>query len=419
MKRKIVLTLALTFLIFFVVEPALAYMGGGGMGGGGGQQMGGGNSQQGGEGDGQQMGGWGRASDMMESGRSMRAERGMDGMGFMYSAGNAYGSYVTFIIDNQTGNVLNYGVMGNSLFNISIANFNYKSTSAQGSVTLVSNNDGSTIIQLHDNPAAVINILTSKGISVTFTLADGVNATKEDNFVRIESGGIVGYIVGTGTGTSSVSGTQIKLDAPPNSAVVFRAAPINMPMFDHMYRGFSQEIARNRMGMEIALGRNGTYDSINYSTRMQMRVQTMESNRIRLLVNATEQSGRIIAINLDNTSLVIGARERLRIHYDGQPMDCVNDPNIVFNGTDRPLCWISPIQEGVRAQLMIYVPHFSEHTIDIAVEPEVIGTPAATQTASPAITTVKPATTPKTPGFGLIVSLIGLLAWAFFRRRNK
>ena len=418
MKRKIVLTLAFTFLIFFVVEPAMASMGGGGMGGGGGQQMGGDNSQQGGEGGRQQMGSWGRASDMMDYGRSMRAGQGMYGMGFMYSAGNAYGSYVTFIIDNQTGNILNYGVMGNSLFNISIENFNYKSTSSQGSITWVSNSDGSTIIQLHDNPAAVINILTSKGRSVTFTLADGVNATKEDNFVRIESGGIVGYIVGNGTVTSSVSGTQVKLDALPNGAVVFRAAPINMPMFNHMDREFSQEIARNRMGMEIALGRNGTYDSINYSTMMHMGVQAMERNRIRLLVNSTEPSGRIIAINLDNTSLIVGAHDKLRIDYDGQPINCVNDPNIVFNGTDRPLCWMSPIQEGVRAQLMIYVPHFSEHTIDIVVEPEVTGTPAATQTVSPAITNVKPAT-PKAPGFGLIVSLFGFLTWAFLRRRNK
>jgi hypothetical protein len=68
---------------------------------------------------------------------------------------------------------------------------------------------------------------------------------------------------------------------------------------------------------------------------------------------------------------------------------------------------------------MMYVPHFSEHTIDIVVEPEVTGTPTATQTVSPAITTVKSEATPKAPGFGLMVSLVGLLTWSFFRRRNK
>jgi hypothetical protein len=239
MKQFIILTLAFALLMFSVVEPALASIGSEGMGSGG---MGSGD--MGG-------GGWGM---------------GMYGMGFIYTDGNAYGSYVTFTIDNQTGNIINYSVMGTTLFNISITNFDYNSTSSQGSITWVSNTNGSTIIQLHDNPAAVINILTNRGISVTFTLAKNVTAAKEDNFVRIESGGVVGYIVGTGTVTSSISGTQVKLDASPNSAVVFRAAPVNMPMFDNMYRGFSQEIARNRMGMEIALGRNGTYDSINYST---------------------------------------------------------------------------------------------------------------------------------------------------------
>jgi hypothetical protein len=314
------------------------------------------------------MGSRGKASDMMGQGKSLREGQGMHGMGFVSSAGNAYGEYVTFTIDNQTGNVLDYGVVGTALFNISIANFNYKSTNTQGSITLVSSTDGSTLIRLYDDPAAVINILTTKSISVTFTLANGATATKEDDLVRVEAGNIQGYIAGTGAVTSSVSGTQVKVEVPPGSAVIFHAAPVNMPMSDNMYRRFSEEIARNRMGIEIALGSNGTYSFVNYSSGMQMMVQSMEQDRIRLVLNATEPSGRIVAINLDNTSLVVGANKRLRINYDGMPMQCVDDPDIVFNGTDSPLCWISPVQNGARAQIMMYIPHFSEHNIDIVVE---------------------------------------------------
>lgn len=385
MKRYIIIALTAVVLMSIVVEPVLGA-------------------------DGRQMG-KGRASDMMEQGKGMRAGQGMHGLGFMHSAGNAYGEYVTFTIDSQTGAILNYGIAGTTLFNISIANFNYKSTSAQGSVTRITNTDGSTTIQLHDNPAAVINILTKNSISITFALADGATATKENNSVRIESGNVTGYIVG-GNITSAVSGTQVKVDAPSNSAVVFRAAPVNMPAFGDMYRKFSQAIAKNRMGMEIALGRNGTYSAINYSERMQLRVQAMERARISLQVNATEPSGRIIAINLDNTSLIVGAGERLRIRYDNQTLQCTDDQDAVFNGTDRPLCWISPMQEGARAQLMLYVPRFSEHTIDILVEPET-GTPAAT------ITTTQAVITPKAPGFGLMVSLAGLLTWALLAKRRK
>lgn len=388
MKRYVVLALTIIFLLFIIAEPVLAQMGG------------------------SQMGGRGKASDMMEKGKSVRAERGMHGLGFMHSAGNAFGEYVTFTIDNQTGNVLDYGIDGIALFNISIADFNYTSTSSQGSITRVSYDDRSTIIQLHDNPAAVINILTNKSISIIFTLAGGVNATNEDNFVRIESDSVVGYI--TGTVSSSVSGTEVKVNASPNSAVVFRAAPVNMPMFDHMHRRFSQEIARNRVGLEAAFGSNRTYNSINYSEGLQMNVQEMDEDRIRLRINATGPAGHIIALNLDNSSLVIGDRARLRIHYDGRPLDCVDDSNIVFNETDRPLCWISPVQDRVRAQLIIHVPNYSEHTIDIVVEPEVIETPA-NLTASP---TAGP--TPEAPGFGLMISLAGLLTWAYLaRRRNK
>lgn len=400
MKRYIVLVTVFVFLLCFAVEPALA-------------QMYGKEQQQ------QQMGGWGKASDMMEYGNTVRNQQGMHGMGFIHSAGNTYGEYVTYTIDSQTGAVLDYGVMGNALFNISITDFNYKSTSSQRSMTLISNTDGSTVVQLHDNPAAVINILTNKRIRAIFTLAEGVTATKEDNLIRIESGNVPGYIAGTGTISSSVSGNQVNVDIPADSAVVFRVSPVNMPVYNNLHQRFSQEIARNGIGMEVAIGRNRSYNAINYSERLHLRIQELNQDRISLQINATEPAGKIIAINLDNTSLVLKERDRLRIHYDGQPLQCVDDANMIFNATDRPVCWISPIQDRVRAQLMIHIPRYSEHTIDIVVEPEATATPTLTTPEVPTNTTGMPAETPKTPGFEVLVSLMGLLVWVILARRHN
>lgn len=399
MKRQIVLYMVFAFIMFSAIEPVLA-------------QMYGKELQQ------QQMGGRGKAFEMMEYGKTIRSQQGMHGMGFMRSAGKAYGEYVTFAIDSETGAVLNYGVIGNPLFNISITDFNYSSTVSNGSVTWVSNTDGSTIVQLHDNPASVINIFTNKNVTVNFTLADGVNATREDNLIKIESGSVVGYIAGTGIAFSSVSGNQVKAEASSKSTVVFRSSPVNIPIYNNMHQRFSQEIARNRIGMEVAIGRNRSFNVINYSAGLQLRIQEMEKNRIRLQINATEPAGKIIAINLDNTSLVLRERDTLRIHYDGQPMQCVDDPNIFFNATDRPLCWVSPIQDRLRAQLMIYVPRFSEHTIDIVVESEATATPTETAPEVPINITVKPTGTPKIPGFGVMFSLVGLLIWVILARRR-
>ncbi len=149
-----------------------------------------------------------------------------------------------------------------------------------------------------------------------------------------------------------------------------------MPMADNLHKRISQEIEDDRMGMEIAFGRNRTFSAVNYSERMNLSVNEMERDRIRLSINATEPAGRIITMNLDNSSLVIGAGERLRINYDGEPLDCGDNPDMIFNGTDRPLCWISPVQDS-KAQIMFYVPHYSQHTIDILVEPEATPTETA------------------------------------------
>jgi hypothetical protein len=388
MKRYILVIFIAACLLISISGPVIARMGGGSMGGG-------------------QMGERGRAFDMMNQGMGLRGGQGMHGLGFMHSGENAFGEYVTFTVDNRTGNVIDYGVAGIPLFDIGIADFSYDSTTEAGSITRISNTDGSILVQLHDNPAGIINIITNKNISVTFTLADGVNASKEDKLVKIESGSLVAYIAGTGIITTSVSSTAVVVEASGDSAMVFRASPVNMPMFDNMGQRFSQEIAGNRLGMEIAFGRNRTYNAINYSADMHVRVQAMEQDRIRMFVNSTDPTGRVISMNLDNSSLVIGARERLRIHYDGTPLQCVNDPNIVFNGTDRPLCWISQEQDRARAQVMIHVPDFSEHTIDIVVEPE---EPVTQETPEPG------GSAKSTPGFGAAVSVAGVLILAYRKR---
>ncbi len=93
---------------------------------------------------------------------------------------------------------------------------------------------------------------------------------------------------------------------------------------------------------------------------------------------------------------------------------------MVFNGTDRPLYWISPIQDRTRAQLLIHVPDFSQHIIDIVVESEEVEEPEETESVTITPTTTPTATqTSESPGFGLIISLIGLITMAYLRYRRN
>ncbi len=314
-----------------------------------------------------------KASKMMEEGKSMRMEHDMEGMGFLSSGDNSYGEYVTFTIDAPNGSILNYAINGTPLFNIS-CDFNFESVNSEGSQTKVEDATGDAIIQLHDNPTAIINIMTkfsgktSPIRHVTFMLTTGATATKENNLIRINSGNVVGYIGGDNATSISVSGDEVRLELTANSHAFFRATPVNMPMADYVQKRISQEIEDNGLGLELALGRNKTFSAINYSEGINASVREMASDRIRLSINATETAGRIITVNLDDSSLVIGPGERLGIHYDNESLDCGDNPDMIFNGTDRPLCWISPVQDS-KTQILIYVPHYTEHTVDILVEP--------------------------------------------------
>jgi len=57
-----------------------------------------------------------KASEMFDNGSRMRDNEGVKGMGFMHRGDNSYGSYVTFTVDNSTGNVLNFGIAGIAVF---------------------------------------------------------------------------------------------------------------------------------------------------------------------------------------------------------------------------------------------------------------------------------------------------------------
>src|SRR5659263_71651 len=139
----------------------------------------------------------GKAKEMHEKGSEIRNAQGMMGMGFMHREGNSYGQYVTFSVNNTTGNVWNYGISGFTVFDsIMVSNFNVKDITTMGAITRINSKDGS-MIQLHDNPAAVINVRTKSTATLIFKLSEGVNATKEENIVKIMADNLTAYIAST------------------------------------------------------------------------------------------------------------------------------------------------------------------------------------------------------------------------------
>jgi len=350
------------------------------------------------------------ASDMMQQGQDLRHEVGMQGMGFMHSGGKMFGHYVTFTVNEATGDISNYSIAGNAIFDsITVDGLDFGETQVLGSMTKIIDADGNIIMQVHDNPAAVINFVSSDAYTVNFNLADGVKATKEGNTVKIESNEVEVYIVHSadeGSFEVNVNANTVIVEAPENSSMVVRALPVNMPELSEMNRLIVREMANNRVGAEVCLGMNGSMNMVYHSEHLRIQSEVMNSERIRLRLNSTDPTGKILSFNLDNTSLQLQEGERLRIYYDNVPLNCVDNPEQVSSATNAA-CFISQ-ESRSRAQIMINVPEFSEHVIEIAVEAE-----EQSETEMPA----EPDSS--VPGFGSLIAISGLSMAVYLIRRIK
>lgn len=339
----------------------------------------------------------GKAKDMMTRGSEMRSSQGMMGMGFMHSQGSNYGNFVTFSMDNTTGAVMNYGIMGITVFDsIKVAGFNFKDLKTMGALTRISDKDDSVVIQLHDNPATVINIRTKAATTITFDLADGVKASKEDNIVKIEDGNLTAFIVSTNTTSINIVDGNVRIESSRGN-VVFRAVPVNMPM-DGMHQKFMGEMMKNRAGTEVSIGLSDKYSIVNYSENMNLMV-TMGKNRMKITINSTDHSGKFIIMNLDNSSMMWSQGQKIRLYIDNMPMRQVMTADELY-GAKESSFWLT-MSGGKRMQALMYIANFSERVVDVVVEDE--STPAPTSTA--------------TPGFEIAIGLLSAgLAYKFGRK---
>lgn len=356
----------------------------------------------------------GKAKEMMTEGKDLREKGGMVGMGFMHSEGRSFGNYVTFSVDNSTSAVLNYGISGFTVFDsINVSGFNFKDSATMGAQTRISNKDRSVVIQLHDNPAAVINIKTNATTTLIFTLASGVTATKEDKNVNISADNITAYIVASNATSINIAGKEIRIESTKGN-IIFRAAPGNMSV---MNRKFMGEMMKNRAGAEVSVGMSDKSSIVNYSDDMNVMIRSMEKNRMRMTINSQDHSGKFIMMDIDNTSMMWNEGQKIRLYLDNKSLKQVMSEQELYDANESSF-WLNMMGRN-RMQAVMYIANFSERQVDIVVEDNVTSTatPEPTLTFTPEVTKTIVSGTPKTPGFEVMIGLLGTAV--AYRMRRK
>jgi hypothetical protein len=356
----------------------------------------------------------GKAKEMMKQGMELRDKSGMMGMGFMHSEGRSFGNYVTFSVDSSNGAVLNYGISGFTVFDsINVSGFDFKDSAIMGALTRITNKDRSVVIQLHDNPAAVINIKTNGTTTLIFTLASGVAATKEDKIVNISADNITAYIVATNATSISIAGQEIRIESTKGN-IIFRAAPANMPVVNKKFMG---EMMKNRAGAEISVGTSDKSSIVNYSEDMNVTIRSMEKNRMRMTINSQDHSGKIIMMDIDNTSMRWNESQKIHLYLDNKSLRQVMSEQELYDAKESSF-WLNMMGKN-RMQAVMYIANFSEHQVDIVVEDNLTSTatPEVTITSTPEVTKPAVSGTPKTPGFEVMIGLLGTAVAYRIRRK--
>jgi hypothetical protein len=346
-----------------------------------------------------------KAREMYDNGSRMREDQGMMGMGFMKREDNNYGNYVTFSVDNTTGDILNFGISGNSLFDsIKIPGFDFKDTITSGAETKVISKDGSIVIHIHDNPAAVIEINIETNANLIFNLASGVSATKQDNMVKITAGNNIAYIVSEKATSINIAGSQVSIDTSGDT--IFRAAPVNMP-HDDMEERFMGEMITKRAGAEVSVGKSDKYSIVNYSDDVNVTMESIQTDHMRMNIESSNHSGKFILMNIDNSSLMWNEGQKITLYLDNKPIQEVLTESELYSASESTY-WINMTGKN-KMQALMFIKDFSTHQVDIVV--------GAAETPGQTPSTTTPAATTTTPGFEIALGVLTIAAAFIVRQR--
>jgi hypothetical protein len=129
------------------------------------------------------------------------------------------------------------------------------------------------------------------------------------------------------------------------------------------------------------------------------------------MLDSSNHSGKLILINLDNTSLTWIAGQNVTLYLDNKPMKEVMTEQELYNAAESSF-WLNMNGEN-KMEALMYIANFSTHQVDIVVGAQATSTPTTTTVETPTATA-----TPTTPGFEIALGALGTVAAAYMMRRR-
>lgn len=338
-----------------------------------------------------------------------------DGAPFFYNntTGSVLGRYVSMDFNTTSGVISNYSLMpsGNVIFNSISATGNGSIGANQpspvfptpqpivaGSVLFYGNN--TVVYQMHDNPSLVNNFYLSNG-TMNISVASGLNVSvfrplkvdveHEDlnssnvNYTGVSLGDqfdvqaastMVFVQNSTFKGTFAIHGARVAVNhttgmisiTTNNTAKISFVAPPGLQQLKKDLRDSIQyAIDHGRLAAVVVLGGPGNTSSnlsVSYNSSMQVQIQNVMTNSVTVRVNSASHEGTNFAIFVPNG--VISNNSQITLKFDNQTVTLSKTVGNVINATSTTQAAFYYVQVSGGTLVVIHVPHFSTHTIEIS-----------------------------------------------------
>lgn len=375
-----------------------------------------------------------------------------DNRAFSYNntTGMLSGSYISLQFNSSTGLINNYTDM---LANVSV----FSQISAEGNGSIGNGNPGpvfptsqpivagsvfyfannTAVYQVHDNPVALSNFYLSNG-TMNFSVAsnlnistynppgeDGSHSNLSSNITNysnvdlgdqydVQSSSIVFLHNSTFSGSLfvrganvTVNGSNVIVSTSGIAHITFAAPPGLQHIRKNVENDIQYAINHGRLAALVVLGSHGLGNSnvsMNYNGSVQVAVQNVSTNKVFVQVSSKTHEGNNIAIFVPNN--VISNSSKITMKFDNQTITLSSNMGNVINATSTTNASFYYMSVKGGTLVIIHVPHFSTHTIEIVNASAVSTTPTLPKGDALYI------------GLG-IVGIIAIVAGVSLSRRRK
>lgn len=351
-----------------------------------------------------------------------------------YANGTASGRFVRFGLNNTTGVVTDYTVLGGnnttSTFFSSVMPTPFNATQdvrVTGSVLRLYGENAT--LKVHNNPLGLMQWSADGApLTLNFTLAPGAsvkNDTANDTLrINLNGSAVHGHVILAGPGNfTSWSNESITVSLEANSTLLFAAHPAEGGLLVSSLHALRDAAGNHTVGAVVNLV-NADGSPLTDTTDLGVAAEATEihNGSAKIHVSGDSPTGRSIVINVDHDSF---PDANVTVMLDNQTLP--NGTQQAAFAAQGGVANVTRTADGIT--IVVSVPHFSDHDIVIAAAGATTGTTQTTPTATtttettPSGTTTESPTTSSptkgTPGFEAALLVAGAAAAAVLLLRRR